>query len=366
MEPPTEPPISAFRKLYNLAEEFLGDWFGIGALWRFVKREWRGVKEGRVLIVVIAVVSVLIGFWARGLLISPEKGTSRIVQQPYRQYDEREWPPLTNEQIAEWVKALAPFHLHPIRVIWGQEVEARRLFRTLQEIGGQLKCDVTAIGGYADKPEISVAINKGDPAGPVLQRLFQEYQKGGPSVAVTLEGIEDATEITIALPECPQRQEAQTPRPVETKQEQSLPRNYPWLSMELIFNASGTTIEDGKTKITKLDLKMPYHNRGGSILFKMHSLIEIMGQPQTLDGPDSLAPGEQGYFSFDYDNEEVSSAVHDTFVSGKFPIKCDVTFRDIAGVEFGVVYEWTGRGFGKEPSLPKVTLKGEYLKFKQP
>jgi hypothetical protein len=150
-----------------------------------------------------------------------------IVQIPFRQYDEREWPPLTDFQAAEWVRVLSPLHPSRIGIYWGQEVEARRLFRSIQEIGKQINCEVTANGGYADKPQITVHTRrKNNPVGPALVTLLTQYQQGGLSVPVTLEHPDNESSESednyklgalIFLPECPQHQ---TPIPSDSPRRQ--------------------------------------------------------------------------------------------------------------------------------------------------
>lgn len=210
------------QKIIRLAEEAICDTWGIGWLWRFSKKEWRGLKEGRVFAVVIALACLGGGIWigARFFSSHPQLVPPSVQAFPYRQYDEREWPPLTDFQIAEWVRVLGPLHPKSIRIFWGQEVEARRLFRSIQDVGKQINCEVTANGGYADKPEITVHTRwKNNPVGPALVTLFTEYQRGGPSVPVVLEhpdeeGPEsDATYklgASVFVPECPRRE---TPNP---------------------------------------------------------------------------------------------------------------------------------------------------------
>ncbi len=90
------------------------------------------------------------------------------------QSGEPEWPALSDQQIKEWAKALGGFKIKSIYVYWGQEVEARRFFRSLQALGKELQCEVKASGGAADGNAISLLVARGDPAGPALLGLFQQ------------------------------------------------------------------------------------------------------------------------------------------------------------------------------------------------
>jgi hypothetical protein len=177
------------------------------------------VKRGWVFLTAIVLLAVAGTAWVTHWIdkrneAQPQQAS--IVQIPFRQYDEREWPPLTDFQVAEWVKVLGPLHPKTIRVIWGQEVEARRLFRSIQDVGKQIKCEVTANGGYADKPQITIHTRrKSNPVGPALVTLFTQYQQGGPSVPVMLEHPDDENSegddnyklgASIFLPECPRHQ----------------------------------------------------------------------------------------------------------------------------------------------------------------
>lgn len=56
-------PISDWQKCRQLLGDFVCDWFGIGALVRFFKKEWPAMKLHRAVIIVTAVV-----FFAVGLL----------------------------------------------------------------------------------------------------------------------------------------------------------------------------------------------------------------------------------------------------------------------------------------------------------
>lgn len=162
------------------------------------------MKGGKALLIVIAAICLGAGFWLRGILSSTviSSPTPATVQIPSAIQDEREWRSLTDQEVKTWAKALAPFHPAEIRVFWGQEVLALKLFRSLQEVGKELKCEIRAAGGYADTPEITIQTGTGDPSGPVLARLFKEYLKGV-NFPVKLDPLEGGKGVLIFVPDSP-------------------------------------------------------------------------------------------------------------------------------------------------------------------
>lgn len=218
------PPNGIRRLVRWLTDCFWEQLPGAKPTWKFIREEARGVKRGWVLLTCIVFLAVIATAWLTHRIDKRSRLTPRalspVVQVPYREYDEREWPPLTDFQTAEWVRVLGPLHPKSIRIFWGQEVEAKRLFRSIQEVGKQINCEVTANGGYADKPQITIHTRrKNNLVGPALVTLLTEYQEGGPSVPVVLEhpDQEDSDsddtyklEAAVFVPECPRHQ---TPAP---------------------------------------------------------------------------------------------------------------------------------------------------------
>lgn len=86
---------------------------------------------------------------------------------------EGEWQPLTDAQISAWAAALRPYAIRSIVVYWGQEVEARRFFKSLQAVGRKINVPVTAGGGSADGNEVGIITPRSDSVGEILLELFR-------------------------------------------------------------------------------------------------------------------------------------------------------------------------------------------------
>lgn len=186
--------------------------FGLNEMseWLF-RKSLRWIHQKRVLVVVLLVlVAQAVAYKELSdkyrEFVTQQKSAPAAAQVPYAiSTDEREWPPLTGDEIAAWTKALAPFHLSEIKVFWGQDVAARRLFHSLQEVGKGMQCSVVIGAGYTDTPEIGISTGNDDSLGLVLVKLFKDYLKGlncpvtsGPSGG---EGI--SKNIAIYLPDSP-------------------------------------------------------------------------------------------------------------------------------------------------------------------
>ena len=85
----------------------------------------------------------------------------------------REWPPLSDREITEWATALAPFDVRLINVHWGQDVECKRLFRSLQAVGIKIGAKVQNWGGMADGDKIEITVDRNSTVGPTLLELFK-------------------------------------------------------------------------------------------------------------------------------------------------------------------------------------------------
>lgn len=72
--------------------------------------------------------------------------------------EKREWPALSDQQINEWAAVLGPKrgNLKVISVHWSQDVEAKKLFRSLQAVGKLIGVSVQNWGGMADGDKIYV------------------------------------------------------------------------------------------------------------------------------------------------------------------------------------------------------------------
>ena len=101
--------------------------------------------------------------------------TVKQLQDNAAEENAHEWQPLTDQQIAEWAKALAPYHIPAIKVAWGRRVRAEKLFHSLQSIGAKLPgCNVQYFeGAYTEDKEIEILTSKSNPVGDVLIRLFE-------------------------------------------------------------------------------------------------------------------------------------------------------------------------------------------------
>jgi hypothetical protein len=72
--------------------------------------------------------------------------------------EKREWPPLSEKQIEEWAAVLGPIRgdLQVISVHWSQDVEAKKLFRSLQAVGKLIGVSVQNWGGLTDGEKIYI------------------------------------------------------------------------------------------------------------------------------------------------------------------------------------------------------------------
>jgi hypothetical protein len=87
-------------------------------------------------------------------------------------YDD-EWHPLTDNEIADWHLALSGSHIISISVYWGQDVQAKKLFKSLQTLGALLEAPVRAELGHADQAnQIEIDASQHDLAASVLEKLL--------------------------------------------------------------------------------------------------------------------------------------------------------------------------------------------------
>lgn len=86
----------------------------------------------------------------------------------------REWPALDDERIAAWAEKLAPHKIKSLTVYWGQDVEAKFFYRSLQKLGVAVKAEVLPGSGNGVRHKIVVTASPQDQAAPLLVRLLNE------------------------------------------------------------------------------------------------------------------------------------------------------------------------------------------------
>ena len=78
----------------------------------------------------------------------------------------------TDTQIETWVKALEPFHLKTMVLLWSS-VNGEQILMSLVEVGKRGKFQVGTGTGYATDQEIEIVTAKGEPAAQTLVSLFK-------------------------------------------------------------------------------------------------------------------------------------------------------------------------------------------------
>lgn len=86
----------------------------------------------------------------------------------------REWPPLSEEQIALWVKSLSGQGLRSIAVFWGPGVNADRFYMSLQKVANRMKIDVHAGEGSTSRNLIVVCAFKEQAAAAKIVALLKD------------------------------------------------------------------------------------------------------------------------------------------------------------------------------------------------
>jgi hypothetical protein len=145
-------PLSERQKGKRAVVGFLFDYLPIRRSWRFFKTEWRGLKAGRALLILACSASVGVGLWG-GCRIERYRSTAATPTAPRtpRSESAREWPPLTNAQIQEWVDALKSRPKAVILILFDPEVEAIEFYRSLKTVGKSLGWDVGHGTGWDDR-----------------------------------------------------------------------------------------------------------------------------------------------------------------------------------------------------------------------
>lgn len=126
------------------------------------------MRAGFALTCVIALATAFIAFQI-GRCSKSSGYTPQSVSTP----EASEWPSLTQNEIADWAKALRPYPIKEIDVFWGHEVKADQLFYSLKAVGRKLGVNVETGLGKGNPNEIEVDSRESDPVGNILFRLFK-------------------------------------------------------------------------------------------------------------------------------------------------------------------------------------------------
>ena len=90
--------------------------------------------------------------------------------------DQREWRPLSERQIAEWVSALTPCKVQLFQVVYGDS-NAEKFSRSLNKVGSRLGCRVTVERTYTEiDPGIWIKTEGEQPAARVISILLQSLR----------------------------------------------------------------------------------------------------------------------------------------------------------------------------------------------
>jgi hypothetical protein len=112
----------------------------------------------------------------------------------------REWPAFTEDQIQAWAEHLGGFQIKSITVFWGQNVDAKYLYRSIQKLGAALKVEVLPGGGNGLRHQIIVHASVQDQAAIAWVKLLKEAKY--PTVLQASDGV-PAGEISVFIGERP-------------------------------------------------------------------------------------------------------------------------------------------------------------------
>lgn len=150
--------------------------------WSKIKQGWKNPEIRGVLIVAVA--GAFMGGFGVGRATAPSQsivintGERRgsVTEKPTEEQARRAWPPLTNQQIEEWVKILHPYKIKTLWIYRLDEIEARELYLSLAKIGNRLSIPVQAVTGTfdADFFGIDIDVQQNDPVGPIIVELLQK------------------------------------------------------------------------------------------------------------------------------------------------------------------------------------------------
>jgi len=109
----------------------------------------RPPRAAVVILVLIALLCFVAGWWARG---RPRSSPPQVQAAALTD----EWPPLTPAEITEWANKLGPLGIKSIQVFWSPDVEAKRLFMSLKEAGHRCGIPVYSMGNGTEVNTIEV------------------------------------------------------------------------------------------------------------------------------------------------------------------------------------------------------------------
>jgi amino acid transporter len=146
-------------------------------------------------------------FLANFLFFTPQKMVLEArakVQSPPTPtpaHNEREWPPLTEAQIQEWVAALKPNHPpEMVLVLFESDVEANEFFRSVKTVGKRLKWEIYHSGGTAENGASEIQVRSSLVHQPSAQIIAQLLNRMNYPAKVTSEAGNGGV-ITITIPD---------------------------------------------------------------------------------------------------------------------------------------------------------------------
>lgn len=168
--------MSEWQKVKRFVTDLLLDQWGARRSWEFFKREWRGLKAGKALLVIIAAICFVSGMWA-GCKLQKHR-TAKPLSHPQPPLSEpKEWPPLTAAEISSWAQE---WRQHPapkeFTVHYDFPVDAQRLFRSLQAVGKQSGIKVTYSQGSSETQDITITCGTNDALAPSLAKQLRKYR----------------------------------------------------------------------------------------------------------------------------------------------------------------------------------------------
>jgi hypothetical protein len=159
----------------------------------------RPPRTAVVVTIFIAVLCLVAGWWAHGRLAK----RSGVVAQPRITTSVTladEWAPLTQTEIKEWVNRLSPLGIKQIDVFWSPEVEAKRLFLSLQDVGKRCGIPLYSMGNGTEPNTIKIMGRSDDSdALVVVQDLFKKKYPQSKVVVDTKSYASSEREIFISI-----------------------------------------------------------------------------------------------------------------------------------------------------------------------
>jgi len=149
--------------------------------WSKIKQGWKNPEMRGVLIVAIAG-AFMGGLWvgratapSQSIVINTGERRGSVTEKPAEE-QARAWPPLTDQQIEEWVKVLRPYKIKTFWIYRLDEIEARELYLSLAKVGKRLSIPVQAVVGTfdADFFGIDIDVQQNNPVGPIIVELLKK------------------------------------------------------------------------------------------------------------------------------------------------------------------------------------------------